>query len=251
MSQSANLHHNQVVLMPDKKVFLITEQNQVVYFDLNELEEEKERLEMSDFKTMLDGLEDDYQLSCVCQWHPFDFLLIVMSQSLTEKKFRFHAYDRHNEYVQTLDRKIDNMQTIIKLIQHQDHIYALDLEGNVGIHIGGTFNFTQVMQHCTDIFLTDQLYARQFSVDAEGSLVDTVVKRVGESNEAQESFEISKAIVHENSVPSFFSHSISVDGLMLLANGSTLYIRCDQKKEWLDCIMFGSLIVAIYPISGS
>ena len=75
------------------------------------------------------------------------------------------------------------MQTIIKLIQHQDHIYALDLEGNVGIHIGGTFNFTQVMQNCTDIFLTDQLYARQFAVDAKGSLIDTVVKRVGESNE--------------------------------------------------------------------
>ena len=63
----------------------------------------------------------------------------------------------------------------IKAIQSQHHnaVFILDIEGNVGKYVGDTgLNTMQKIENCTDIFVTDALYARQVSVDSEGKLVD-------------------------------------------------------------------------------
>ena len=61
----------------------------------------------------------------------------------------------------------------IKAIQYQNAIYILDIKGNVGKYVGSTgCNTMQKFENCTDIFVTDALYARRFSVDSKGKLVD-------------------------------------------------------------------------------
>ena len=51
------------------------------------------------------------------------------------------------------------------MIQYGNLLYRLDIDGKVSIHIGGQKGFKQVMKQCTDIFVTDTVYAKQFSVN--------------------------------------------------------------------------------------
>ena len=94
----------------------------------------------------------------------------------------------------TKDHEKDK-QTIIKQIQEGNLVYRLDIDGNVSIHVGGKSGFHQIMQHCTDIFVLETVYARQFIVK-ENSLLGTVQKRcsdnykVGDSNEEVKDFSL-------------------------------------------------------------
>ena len=40
---------------------------------------------------------------------------------------------------------------------------------------------TKMWENCTDIFLTDAVYARQFSVDSEGKLVNKIIELIVDS----------------------------------------------------------------------
>ena len=70
------------------------------------------------------------------------------------------------------------MQKIIKMIQYNENIYALDDNGNLGIHFGASIifrgsntGFKVVEQLCIDITFTDALYFKQYSVDDSGQLL--------------------------------------------------------------------------------
>ena len=74
--------------------------------------------------------------------------------------------------------KVDNMQKIIKMIQFNENIYAIDKIGNLGIHRGvssvfggANTGFKVVEQLCVDIIFTDALYFKQYSVDDSGQLL--------------------------------------------------------------------------------
>ena len=72
----------------------------------------------------------------------------------------------------------------IKAIQSQHHncLFLLDMDGNVYKYVGGGgLNAMKMWSDCTDIYLTDALYARQFSVDSEGKLVNKIIKLITES----------------------------------------------------------------------
>ena len=70
------------------------------------------------------------------------------------------------------------------MINHGRMLYALDLGGNVGkTHVREMKEFTWVLQHCTDIFFTDCLYAGQFYLDDTGQLNSQIVKLLGEKSE--------------------------------------------------------------------
>ena len=74
--------------------------------------------------------------------------------------------DPTQKYKQIYELTVDIPSTIIKAILYESKLYALDLNGNVGIHIGGSGKgFEKVMEHCTDIILTDSIFAEQFSVN--------------------------------------------------------------------------------------
>ena len=45
----------------------------------------------------------------------------------------------------------------------------------------------------------------------------------------------------------FSSGLSSVDGLLLLANGSNVYARSESQQEWLECIKLDAPIIAMYP----
>ena len=68
--------------------------------------------------------------------------------------------------------EVENEHTIVKMIQtFEGKLYALDHNGNVGTQPARQKKeFTWVLQHCTDIYLTDCLYARQFYLDDTGQL---------------------------------------------------------------------------------
>ena len=70
-------------------------------------------------------------------------------------------------------------------------------------------------------------------------------------SEYRDELQISQTIAKAKETASFFSKSLSVDGLLLLANGSTMYIRSEVKKAWAECIKLDTPIIAIYSISGS
>ena len=58
----------------------------------------------------------------------------------------------------------------------------MDIEGNIYKYVGGgSLDATKMWENCTDIFLTDALYARQFSVDIEGKLVNKIIKLIADS----------------------------------------------------------------------
>ena len=67
------------------------------------------------------------------------------------------------------------------MIFHEGVLYALDLSGNVKIQKGE--EFTLLLQHCTDIYMTDCLYARQFYIDDAGQLKSQTVKLLGDKSE--------------------------------------------------------------------
>ena len=50
-------------------------------------------------------------------------------------------------------------------------------------------------------------------------------------------------------MPSFFTHCLSApQGLILLVYEDRVYVRKERSSEWLQCIAFDSLIVALYSI---
>ena len=42
---------------------------------------------------------------------------------------------------------------------------------------------------------------------------------------------------------SFFSHSLSIEGRMLLVNGRTIYVRDESTREWLQCFKMEDVMV--------
>ena len=70
----------------------------------------------------------------------------------------------------------------------------MDIEGNVGKYVGASALGTMKMwENCTDIFFTDALYAKQFSVDSEGKLVSKIIKLEGENEgKVQDDFSVQK-----------------------------------------------------------
>ena len=80
------------------------------------------------------------------------------------------------------------------------------------------------------------MYARQFSVDEKGQLVSSVVHLVKDQNEYIDDFQISATIAQAKQTFSFLSQAISIGELMLLSNGSTMYIRHEAKQKWLKTI---------------
>ena len=66
------------------------------------------------------------------------------------------------------------------MIYYEHLIYTLDLNGNVKIK---EEEFTLLLQHCTDFYVTDCLYARQFYIDDTGQLKSQTVKILGEKSE--------------------------------------------------------------------
>ena len=70
-------------------------------------------------------------------------------------------------------------------------------------------------------------------------------------SEYRNELQISQAIAKAKETASFFSKSLSVDGLLLPANGSSMYIRSEFKYERIECFKLDTPIIAIYSISGS
>ena len=58
----------------------------------------------------------------------------------------------------------------------------------------------------------------------------------------------SKSIAQLPHVSSFFTHCLSVGGLMLLVYESSVYLRNEKQSEWMQCMTFDSLILAISSI---
>ena len=77
---------------------MITADNRVQYFDLKELEEDREYLKLSDFKTLLGPFEDGYEINSLLNWQTVDHILTITSQSKAEKIFRFTVYDSNRKY---------------------------------------------------------------------------------------------------------------------------------------------------------
>ena len=95
-----------------------------------------------------------------------------------------HKLVSNDEYEPIYQAKWEIKKTIIKFILHHNCLYILDLEGNVSYHIGNSgLQFTEIMQHCTDIFVNDSLYAKQSTLSEQGQLVNQVVKKVQEEVE--------------------------------------------------------------------
>ena len=109
----------------------------------------------------------------------------------------------------------------------------------------------QKFENCTDIFLTDALYARQFSVDSEGKLVSNIVKLITENDgEVQNDFSISSCISQFNCLEGYFSRSSIAHDHLLCAHGSSLYVRKEARSTWLDRIEFEQQITALLPVGG-
>ena len=64
--------------MPDQRVFVNTEKKGVLYFDLEELAEDKQQLELSDFKSF-DHLQsrEGEAVTMICLWHPYEKLVVM------------------------------------------------------------------------------------------------------------------------------------------------------------------------------
>ena len=161
-----------------------------------------------------------------------------MKTSQTEGKFMFKKFQGgENGIFEEIKKpeELENEHKIIKMIHFGDILYALDLNGNVGTQsIGSMKEFTWVLQHCTDIEVTDCVYAKQFYVDDTVQLKSQTVKLLGDKSEVMRDFQLSMAITEFSDIPGFFTHSLSTkDGLMLLVSGSTLYVRRQVTKKWL------------------
>ena len=55
----------------------------------------------------------------------------------------------------------------------------------------------------------------------------------------------SKSIAQLPFVSSFFTHCLSVGGLMLLVYESSVYVRNEKQSEWMQCMAFDLLILAL------
>ena len=140
----------------------------------------------------------------------------------------------------------------IKAIQYENAVYILDIAGNVGKYVGGGgLNTLPLWKNCTDIFVTDALYARQFSVDNEGKLANKVIKLANLSDGVeQKDFSVSSCLSQFREFESFFSQAILMHDHLLCVHGSTMYIRKENQSKWLDRIDFGHNIIDLLPIGG-
>ena len=224
--QFVNQYNNQILVMPDQKVSINTVDKGLQQIDLKELAEDKEQLELSDFKTLETlAIDEGCYVSAIVDWG----IMIVHLQHEDGKEFHWSLFS-NDEYKQIHHGKWEIKKTIIKSILHDSCLYVLDLEGTVSYHIGNSGkHFTEIMHHCTDIFVNDSLYAKQSILSEQGQLVNQVVKKVQEEVEIQDGFQLDKTIVQARLTPCFFTQSISVGKLMLLVNGSTLFIRNEVK----------------------
>ena len=146
----------------------------------------------------------------------------------------------------------------IKAIQSQHHncIFLLDIAGTVYKFIPGDggLNAMKMFCDCTDIYLTDALYARQFSVDSGGKLVSKIIKLNAESEtfqvHIQDDFSINTCISRFNSLEGYFSRTIIAYDHLLCVHGSSMYIRKESRDKWLECIDFEHQIIELLPIGG-
>ena len=103
-------------------------------------------------------------------------------------------------------------------------------------------------QYRTDIFAVEgDLYSQGVTQTEQKLFKSQVTRHKGESLHVEpDDFRLSTALAMRDYVPSFFSHSLCTGRLMLLVNGSTVYLRDTNTSEWIECIAFDSLIVNLY-----
>ena len=64
--------------MPDQKVTVNTVEQGVLYFDLKELAEDRQQLELSDFKSFEQlQIEEGFSVSMICEWQPKEILGVM------------------------------------------------------------------------------------------------------------------------------------------------------------------------------
>ena len=65
--------------MSDQKVVVNSVEKGVLYFDLKELEEDRQQLELSDFKSFddLKQIEEGFVVTMICEWRPWPDLCIM------------------------------------------------------------------------------------------------------------------------------------------------------------------------------
>ena len=129
-------------------------------------------------------IDEGFTVSAFVDWNPLK-IIMVMLQREDGKQIHFQAFLNDEKYKHFWQEKWDTKKMLIKFILHDNWLYTLDLEGTVSYHIGGmpAMRLREIMQHCTDIFVNDRLYAKQSTLSEQGQLVNQVIKKVGEEVE--------------------------------------------------------------------
>ena len=101
-------------------------------------------------------------------------------------------------------------------------------------------------QMCSEIVaIQNDLYSQRV-IQTEHNLITSQVNRHKDESLHVEADDFRLNIAERDYVPSFFSHSLCIGRLMLLVNGSTVYLRDLKTSEWIESIALDSLVVNLY-----
>ena len=173
-----------------------------------------------------------------------------MFQSKDQKKLRFSKRDSNKNYDAVGEvYEEDCAHPIMKIVNHDDDnwVETLDTMGNVAIIHPNDRRLDKTVKQCAEIFEHYRLFEQIIVRDKKGKLKTEIRER---GNENDEWLELNKSQIFALCpyVWSFFTHCVSARELMLHVFGSSIYLRYDKRKEWLQCFTLNSPILTLYSI---
>ena len=97
---------------------------------MNEIKEEKEILEMTDFKS-INGLDEDNQVTAILGYR-HGYQLAIMTKLLDQRQIVFSLRSPNKEYEEDTEFKLEDVCPIFKIINTGYEIfYMLDCNGNI------------------------------------------------------------------------------------------------------------------------